>query len=82
MGWWKVQGTEIMIGDLPLDALDDAANTVVREYQAAWGRRPTKQEWESLLRAVLGSATSEERVTDEGVVKEVNITLHGPRERS
>jgi hypothetical protein len=75
MGWWKVEGTQDVIGDGPLDALTDAMADVVLQYQAAFGRRPTKSEWESLLHAVLGSATSDERVTDEGIVQKVHIEL-------
>ena len=73
MGWWKVQGTEQTIGDIPLDALGDAVSTVVAEYQAAFGRRPTKLEWEAMLRAVLGNEIPEFRCMDDGVVTRVTL---------
>jgi hypothetical protein len=55
MGWWKVQGTEHLIGDLPLDAIGTAASQVVAEYQRAFGRRPTSAEWQALLSTVMGT---------------------------
>lgn len=55
MGWWKVQGTEHLIGDLPLDAIGEAASHVVTEYQRAFGRRPTAAEWQALLATVMGA---------------------------
>lgn len=75
MGWWKVQGTDNVIGDGPLEALEEAVAEIVSQYQETLNRRPTKTEWESLLRAVLASATSDERVTDDGFVKRVQIEL-------
>ncbi len=78
MGWWKVMGTENTIGDGPLEALEGAVAEVVAQYQEAFDRRPSKAEWESLLQAVLGSATSYECVTDSGVVAKVHIELEVP----
>lgn len=75
MGWWKVNGTDSTIGDGPLESLEGAVAEVVAQYQGAFNRRPTKAEWESLLHAVLGSATSDEQVTDEGKVVKVHIEL-------
>jgi hypothetical protein len=59
MGWWKVQGTDNMIGDLPLDAIGGAASQVVAEYQRAFGRRPTSAEWQALLATVMGAEEPE-----------------------
>jgi hypothetical protein len=73
MGWWKVRDTENLIGDGPLEVLEGAVAEVLAQYKEAFGRKPTTAEWESLLRAVLGSASPEERVTDEGEVKKVTI---------
>lgn len=78
MEWWKVQGTENVVGDTPLDALGEAVSAVVTEYQAAFGRRPTKPEWEALLRSVLGNETPEFQCMDEGVVGQVFLE---PKER-
>lgn len=75
MGWWKVKGTDNTIGDGPLEALESAVADVVAQYEEAFNRRPTKGEWESLLHAVLGSATTDERVTDDGTVEKVRIDL-------
>lgn len=61
MGWWKVQGTEHIIGDLPLDALGQAASCIVSEYQHALGRRPTSAEWQALLETVMGAEEAEYR---------------------
>ena len=52
MGWWKTGGTESVIGDEPLDVLGAAASEVVKQYETAFGRRPTIAEWD------MGSATS------------------------
>jgi hypothetical protein len=75
MGWWKIQGTDQTIGDIPLDALGEAVSAVVAEYQSAFGRRPTKLEWEAMLRAVLGNEMPEFRCMDEGVVERVTIEV-------
>ena len=61
MGWWKVQGTEQLIGDLPLDEIGGAASRVVAEYERALGRRPTSAEWQALLETVMGAEEPEYR---------------------
>jgi hypothetical protein len=73
MGWWKVEGTQDVIGDGPLDALTDAMAEVISQYQAEFKRRPTKEEWEALLIALLGEEEQERRPLDDGVVKRVLI---------
>lgn len=75
MGWWKVSGTENIIGDGPLESLEGAISDVIAQYQSSFKRRPTRAEWEALLHAVLGSATSEERTTDEGIITKVQLEL-------
>jgi hypothetical protein len=75
MGWWKVEGTNNLIGDSPLDALGGAVDTVVREYQRAHGRRPTKKEWEALLYTVLGADEPEYRCLDDEVAKGVLLEV-------
>lgn len=74
MGWWKVQGGAAIVGDEPLDALGGAVANIVRQYQAAFGRRPTVAEWEILLRMTLGLEQAEYKCTDDGVPTEVRIT--------
>ena len=69
MGWWQVQGTENVIGDMPLDILQDAAAAVVLEYEKAWGRRPTRAEGEVLLRSALRGDDPEHSLVDEGVAR-------------
>jgi hypothetical protein len=75
MGWWKVKGTEHHIGDVPLDALGEAVSAVVAEYEGEFGRKPTKYEWEALLRAVLGNEMPQFRCMDEGVVESVSLDV-------
>lgn len=75
MGWWKAQGTKDIIGDIPLDALGDAVRVVVAEYQSSFNRKPTKAEWEALLRVVLGNEMPEFRCMDDGVAERVSIDL-------
>lgn len=77
MGWWKVPGKDDVIGDGPLDSLGNAVFSVVSQYQAAFGRRPTRTEWESLLRAVLGAEEAEARVLDDGIPVAVRIDTDG-----
>ena len=55
MGWWKIQGTEHLLGDIPLDAIGGAVDRVVEEYQRSFGRKPTIAEWCHLLGAVMSS---------------------------
>jgi hypothetical protein len=74
MGWWKVAGTQHTIGDGPLDSLGAAVVDVVEQYQAALGRQPTTAEWEALLFAVLGAASSDAGILERETVK--GVTLH------
>jgi hypothetical protein len=76
MGWWKVGDTEIVIGDLPLDALGEAVTSVVAEYQATYGRRPTREEWEALLHAVMGVEDDEFKLLDKGTIQRVRLEVH------
>ena len=73
MGWWEIEGTEHVVGDLPLDVLEAAARDVIATYVTAWGRRPTKQEWEALLFGVLGAEEDDLRPIDEGVVTRIRV---------
>lgn len=73
MGRWKVEGTENVLGDDPLEGLGGAVMMVVWEYRATFNRRPTKAEWEALLMAALGGEGPEQKVTDDGIVKIVRV---------
>ena len=75
MGWWKTQGTEQMVGDMPLDVLGRAARGVVAQYQTAFGRLPTKAEWETLLGLIFANEFSEDRYFQEGVALRVTFEL-------
>jgi hypothetical protein len=75
MGWWKVAATDVVIGDLPLDAIGAAVSRVLAEYQGAFQRRPTRAEWEALLHAVLASEQEPTRPLDAGVVKRVSLAI-------
>ena len=80
MGWWKIQGTQNVVGDGPLDTLGAAASEIVAAYEATFKRRPTKAEWEALLLGVLGAEEEEARVMDEGVVTKVSLDVGGSDE--
>jgi hypothetical protein len=74
MGWWKIENTPEVIGDGPLDALTASAQEVCEQYMTAFGRLPTKSEWECLLSAVLGGEEPESRFySDPGAAKRVVI---------
>jgi len=76
MGWWKIQGTASVIGDEPLDVLGEAVAGVVAKYQTAFGRRPTRDEWESLICTALGVEDPERRLfAEDGHAKSVKIEL-------
>lgn len=75
MGWWKVEGTQNVIGDGPLDVLTDAMAEVVVQYRLEFNRRPSRAEWEALLTAVLGEEEPEARPLAEGIVKGVLVEL-------
>ena len=73
MGWWKIEGTQDIVGDGPLDTLSTAVMEIVAEYGMSLGRRPTKAEWEALLLGVLGAEEDEVRALDEAVVTKVRL---------
>ncbi|MBK8999539.1 MAG: hypothetical protein IPM35_27780 [Myxococcales bacterium] len=49
MGWWKVEGTSDVVGDDVLSLLRTAALEVNSSYFNAFGRSPTRSEWERLM---------------------------------
>lgn len=75
MGWWREEGTENTIGDLPLDALRDAVASVVDEYQREFGRPPTSTEWEALLGVALTGDKGTQVVVESRVVKKVTLEV-------
>lgn len=78
MGWWKVEDTDSVIGDLPLDALGRAMREVLHEYQMEFDRHPTKSEWEALLTSVLGEEEPETRPLGSLVVVGVTLRTTSP----
>lgn len=80
MGWWKVVDTQHTIGDGPLDSLGAAVADVVEQYKAALGRQPTTAEWEALLFAVLGAASSDAGILGQDKVKGVTLHLDNDRQ--
>jgi hypothetical protein len=63
MGWWNADDnggisptrTERYWGDEPADSMDNALHEIEGKFQAAWGRKPTKQELRNGLEFALGS---------------------------
>lgn len=55
MGWWNQteEGTsfaasdELKWGDGPADVMDDAIEQITAQFQSAFGRAPTRQEFEA-----------------------------------
>lgn len=74
MGWWKLRGSDDVVGDLPLDVLGIAVRDVVLAYQQSFNRRPTLVEWEHLLRIALGHEEPALRASDTVVRR---VTVHG-----
>lgn len=62
MGWWKVEGTEVVVGDDVFAVTDDAAQEVVRLYRDELGRLPTRSEWEVILRDLRRSCQMQTRL--------------------
>jgi hypothetical protein len=75
MGWWKVQGSNSTLGDLPLDTLEKAGSRVLSDYQTVFGRPPTVAEWECLLELVLASRDTERVFAEAGSIQRVEIQL-------
>lgn len=73
MGWWKIEGTESTVGDGPLEILGDAVQAVLAAYETEFRRRPTRSEWEALLRLVLGSEHASTRPITDRTVRDVEI---------
>jgi len=73
MGWWKIEGTQTIVGDDPLDALSTAVRDTLAAYQAEFNRRPTRAEWEALLLGALGVEDPEHRPITDVVVVRVHL---------
>ena len=64
MGWWRagrdgsslhLEETGLVWGDGPADILDNAIDAIVAEFQAAYGRKPSRIELEAGLQFSLGA---------------------------
>ena len=53
MGWWKIQGTDDLVGDDVFNMLRQAAIDVAGEYLREFGRLPTRFEWQHLVQDAL-----------------------------
>ena len=49
MGWWKVQGSDDVVGDEVFSFVRAATRAVNEQYRQALGRSPSRSEWERLL---------------------------------
>lgn len=58
-----------------LDALLIARDSVTQAYLSAFGRRPTRAEWETLLVATLTPQGPERAVLDSGTVTGVELEV-------
>lgn len=75
MGWWVQNkeghsfavdddATQVMIwGDGPADAMDNAIDLIVKEFERYEGRRPTKDEMRAGLEFSLGGSDQVGRTT-------------------
>lgn len=57
MGWWeqRVGSEELVIGDEPLDAVDDMLEAVLKAYDEEWERKPTPAELAMILETAIGA---------------------------
>lgn len=49
MGWWKVQGTEDIVGDDVFSILREATEAIADRYKSEFGRVPSRTEWQRLI---------------------------------
>jgi hypothetical protein len=75
MGWWKVENTQNIIGDGPLDTLGAAVVEIVAAYETSFKRRPTKAEWEALLLGALSTEEDDARALDAAIVTRVRLDV-------
>lgn len=57
MGWWKVQGTEDVVGDDAFELVRSATIAVAELYAREFGRPPTRTEWQRLILDSLASVS-------------------------
>jgi hypothetical protein len=91
MGWWKVQGSEDLVGDDAFRTMREAANEVVSLYRRDFDRAPTPSEWQRLIGEALEpiedleSPRTQSMFNDRLRPREVQITVEpldeetGPR---
>ena len=81
MGWWKVEGSDDVVGDDVFSILRVATREIAQSYTQAWGRPPTRTEWQILVRDALEPVESLESSSKTSLFAEdseptsVNISL-------
>ena len=73
MGWWKVQGTEDLVGDEVFSLLRNAALAVAATYQHEFDRVPTIREWEILLHDAIEPVADLESSEKEYLIAGANV---------
>ena len=68
MGWWKVQGTNDLVGDEAFSLLRNAAIAVAAAYHQQCARPPSRAEWERLFRAAVQPIESLESTSVESII--------------
>ncbi len=68
MGWWKVEGSEDVVGDEVFSELRNAALAVAARYEEQCGRPPTRSEWERLITDAMQPLESLESPTTRSLI--------------
>jgi hypothetical protein len=85
MGWWKVQGTDDLVGDDPFDLLRAATEDVAELYLREFDRLPTRFEWQRLISSALepveelDGSSKEYLIAEKAELLAVNIVLEGAK---
>jgi hypothetical protein len=85
MGWWKVQGTQDLVGDDAFSLLRSATWEIAQLYEREFGRLPTRREWQLLVHDALEperdlrSTVSKSLFAEDGRPHSVQIELEGSR---
>lgn len=73
IGWFRTPKTDALVGAGPLDTLGDAVAMIKREYQEAFGRGPSREDWEALLSMVLCTEDPDYRPIAKRIVVSVRL---------
>lgn len=81
MGWWQAE-KDVLVGDEPLDAVEECLDRVAQEYQREHGRKPTLKEILRCLTLVLRNRADELLDEPPGtVVAEINARTKRAKRR-